>query len=196
MVWYGFGMLLTFARRFWSQTFFLLSSFYLSLPPSVHYLCPSFPSFSTHMCSRFRPPSSEHFVFSLFSRCERVTCEFTLDPALCFLLPLRISFYNISFPINTPVPADVFRMGPSNSVPGDKMALNIVSGDEEGYFGVKQQAHGGEISLRRALSQPRDFFLTVEMRLTRYGTTHLYIAKIAVFVTHEQSIRPSRTFTY
>lgn len=87
-------------------------------------------------------------------------------------------------------------MGPSNSVPGDKIALDIVSGDEEGYFVVKQQAHGGEISLRRALFQPQDFFLTVEMRLTRYGTTHLYMAKIAVFVTHEQSIWPARIFPY
>lgn len=76
------------------------------------------------------------------------------------------------------------------------MVLNIVSGDEEGYFGVKQQAHGGEIFLRRALSQPRDFSLTVEMRLTRYGATQLYGAKIAVFVTPELSIRPSRTFPY
>lgn len=139
---------------------------------------------------------SEHFHFFPFSRCERVTCEFTQDPASCFALPLRISFYNISFPANTPVPTDVFRMGPSNSVPGDKMILSIVSGDEEGYFMVKQQSHGGEISLRRALSQPRDFFLTVEMRLIRYGTAHLYMAKIAVFVTAEQSIRPSRIYPY
>uniref|UniRef100_A0A8C4FGX0 Fibulin 1 n=1 Tax=Dicentrarchus labrax TaxID=13489 RepID=A0A8C4FGX0_DICLA len=145
-------------------------------------------------CLSFACPPN--FQQAARGRCERVTCEFTRDPASCFLLPLRISFYNISFPINTPVPADVFRMGPSNSVPGDKMLLNIVSGDDEGYFIVQQQAHGGEISLRRALSQPRDFFLTVEMRLIRYGKAHLYMAKIAVFVTHEQSIRPSRTFPY
>lgn len=115
---------------------------------------------------------------------------------MCFSLLLRISFYNISFPANTPVPADVFRMGASNSVPGDKMLFNIISGNEEGYFVVEQKAHGGEISLRRALNAPRDFFLTVEMRLIRYGTAHLYMAKIAVFVTHELSIRPSRTFPY
>lgn len=75
-------------------------------------------------------------------------------------------------------------MGPSNSVPGDKMLLNIVSGDEEGYFSVQQHAYGGVISLSRDLSNPRDFFLTVEMRLIRYGTSHLYMAKIAVFITH------------
>ncbi|XP_047430594.1 fibulin-1-like isoform X2 [Mugil cephalus] len=143
-------------------------------------------------CLSFECPTN--FRQTAPGRCERVTCEFTRDPASCFSLPLRISFYNISLPANTPVPTDVFRMGPSNSVPGDEMLLSIVSGDEEGYFAVQQQAHGGVISLRRALSMPRDFNLTVEMRLIRYGTSHLYMAKIAVFVTHEQIIRPSRTF--
>ncbi|KAI4803025.1 hypothetical protein KUCAC02_006587 [Chaenocephalus aceratus] len=138
----------------------------------------------------------QNFRQAAQGRCERVTCEFTRDPASCFLLPLRISFYNISFPTNTPVPAVVFRMGPSNSVLGDKMLLNIVSGDEEEYFVVQQHAHGGEISLRRTLTLPRDFFLTVEMRLIRYGTAHLYMAKIAVFITNEQPIRPSRPFPY
>ena len=118
------------------------------------------------------------------------------DPASCFALPLRISFYNVSFPTNTPVPADIFRMGPSNSVPGDQMLLNIVSGDEEGYFFVQQQAHGGVITLRQALFEPRDFFLTVEMRLIRYGTVHLYLAKISVFVSHEQPLRPSTTLLH
>lgn len=165
--------------------FLLTSAFYLPLTSFSRLSC----SFPNHTSGS---PSNQHFIFSHSSRCERVTCEFTQDPASCFSLPLRISYYNISFPVNTPVPADVFRMGPSNSVPGDKMALSIVSGDEERYFGVTQHAHGGEISLRRPLFLPRDFFLTVEMRLTRYGTTHLYMAKIAVFVAHEQSIWPSR----
>ncbi|XP_076008006.1 fibulin-1-like isoform X2 [Genypterus blacodes] len=129
-------------------------------------------------------------------RCDRVTCEFTRDPASCFSLPLRISFYNITFPTNTPVPADIFRMGPSNSVPGDQILLDIVSGDGEGFFLVQRQTYGGVISLRRTFSEPRDFFLTVEMRLIRYGTTHLYMAKIAVFVTHELPNRPSAIFPY
>ncbi|XP_028426546.1 fibulin-1 isoform X4 [Perca flavescens] len=137
-------------------------------------------------CLSFSCPPN--FRVAAQGRCERLTCEVTQDPASCFLLPLRISFYNISFLTNTPVPADVFRMGPSNFVPGDNMQINIVSGDEEGYFIVQQHAHGGEISLRRTLTQPRDFILTVEMRLIRYGMAHLYVAKIAVFVTHEQPI--------
>lgn len=87
-------------------------------------------------------------------------------------------------------------MGPSSSVPGDKLLLTVVSGNEEGYFGVKHQAYGGDVFLRRALFQPRDFSLTVELRLTRYGNTHLYVAKIALFVTNELSIRPSQTFPY
>ncbi|XP_068163103.1 fibulin-1-like isoform X2 [Antennarius striatus] len=129
-------------------------------------------------------------------RCERVICALTRDPASCLSLPLRISFYNISFPTTTPVPVDVFRMGPSNSAPGDKIVFEIVSGDEEGYFGVNQHSYGGEISLHRALTRPRDFFLTVEMKLIRYGTSHLYMAKIAVFVTHEEFFQPSRTFPF
>ncbi|XP_069556344.1 fibulin-1-like isoform X1 [Brachyistius frenatus] len=147
-----------------------------------------------YRCLSFQCPPN--FQKTAVGRCERATCEFRRDPASCFSLPLRISFYNISFPTNTPVPADVFRMGPFNSVPGDELLLSIVSGDEDGYFVVQQQAHGSVISLRRALSEPRDFFLTVEMRLIRYGTAHLYMAKIAVFVTHEQIIRPSGIFPY
>uniref|UniRef100_A0A6Q2YHZ5 Fibulin-1 n=1 Tax=Esox lucius TaxID=8010 RepID=A0A6Q2YHZ5_ESOLU len=122
-------------------------------------------------------------------RCERIPCEFTRGPS-CLSLPLEISFYNITFPTNVPVPADVFRMGPSNSVQGDSVRLDIVSGDPGGFFTAKRQAHGGVISLRSAVSEPRDFLLTVEMRLSRYGTAHHYVAKIAVFVTHEQPAEP------
>lgn len=127
-----------------------------------------------------------------FSRCERVACALARDPASCLSLPLRISFYNVTFPANTPVPADVFRVGPSTSVPGDHVVFSVASGDEEGHFAVRRQrAHGGVVSLRRAVAAARDFFLTVEMRLTRYGTEHVYVAKIAVFVTHEPSHRVS-----
>ncbi|TWW64556.1 Fibulin-1 [Takifugu flavidus] len=145
-------------------------------------------------CLSFTCP--ENFQEVARGHCARVTCKFTPDPASCLSLPLRISFYNISFPINTPVPSVVFRMGPSISVPGDKLLLTVISGNKEGYFDVKHQAHGGEIFLRRALSQPRDFSLTVELRLTRYGDTHLYVAKIALFGTNELSIRPSQPFPY
>ncbi|XP_075867740.1 fibulin-1-like isoform X2 [Nelusetta ayraudi] len=145
-------------------------------------------------CLSFKCPTYYREIGT--GRCDRATCEFTQNPSSCFSRPLRISFYNISFPDNTPVPADIFRMGPSNSAMGDVVALRIVSGDMDGYFGVRQHAHGGEVSLRRPLFRPRDFFLTVEMTLTRYGTTHLYMAKIAVFVTHAHSIWPSRIVAF
>lgn len=87
-------------------------------------------------------------------------------------------------------------MGPSNSVPGDQVSLAITSGDEEGYFGVESQGHGGGIFLRRALPQPRDFSLTVVLRLTRYGHTHRYMAKIALFATDDLSHQPLRTVSY
>lgn len=52
--------------QFLVTTFHLVSRQVLSfIPLSVHYLGLSFISFSTHVCSLFRPPSNEHFVFSL-----------------------------------------------------------------------------------------------------------------------------------
>ncbi|KAI4887833.1 hypothetical protein NFI96_026522 [Prochilodus magdalenae] len=118
-------------------------------------------------------------------RCERLPCEQSSE---CVSLPLRISFYNLTFPTNIPTPAAVFRMGPSSSVPGDDVQLGIVDGDVEGFFGVQKMAHGGVISLQRPLAQARDFLLTVEMRLTRYGTVSLFVAKIAVFVVNDQPV--------
>uniref|UniRef100_A0A3Q2YAN6 Fibulin-1 n=1 Tax=Hippocampus comes TaxID=109280 RepID=A0A3Q2YAN6_HIPCM len=121
------------------------------------------------------------------SRCERVTCELTRDPASCFSLPLRIDFYNVALPANTPTPVNVFRMGPARATPGDLTQLIIASGDEWGYF----EARGEMITLQRTVTTPRDFFLTLEMRLTRSGTTHLYVAKVAVFVTRMILNQPS-----
>ncbi|KAL6459929.1 hypothetical protein MHYP_G00316880 [Metynnis hypsauchen] len=118
-------------------------------------------------------------------RCERLPCEQSSE---CLSLPLRISFYNLTFPTNIPTPAAVFRMGPSSSIPGDDVQLTIVDGDAEGFFSVQKMAHGGAISLQRPLAQPRDFLLTVEIRLIRYGSVSLFVAKIAVFVVNDQPI--------
>uniref|UniRef100_A0A3B4BJE7 EGF-like domain-containing protein n=1 Tax=Periophthalmus magnuspinnatus TaxID=409849 RepID=A0A3B4BJE7_9GOBI len=153
-------------------------SFYCTCPTAGYTLAPNGRSCQDidecatggHTCS-----ASQSCFNVQGGRCERVTCEFTRSPASCSLLPLRISHYNLTFPADTPVPADVFRMGPSNSVPGDQMDISIASGDEEGYFEVQPQTHGGVISLRRAPAGPRDFLLTVEMRLVRYGRSHLYM---------------------
>lgn len=82
-------------------------------------------------------------------------------------------------------------MGPSNSLPEDYIELAIVAGNEDGYFSAQRQGYGGVISLQRTLSQPQDFLLSVEMRLRRYGAVSLYLAKIAVFVTHAQPVPPA-----
>ncbi|KAL2102274.1 hypothetical protein ACEWY4_001442 [Coilia grayii] len=124
------------------------------------------------------------------NRCELLPCR--QQGHECRSLPLRISFYNLTFPTNLPVPADVFRMGPSNSIPEDAIHLAIVGGNEEGYFSAQRQGYGGVITLQRTLTQPRDFLLSVEMRLMRFGTVSLYLAKIAVFVTHGQPVPPMR----
>ncbi|XP_061523565.1 fibulin-1-like isoform X3 [Phycodurus eques] len=141
-----------------------------------------------YRCLVFECPS--YYRQQAHGRCKRVTCEFTRDPASCMSLPLRIAFYNVTLPANTPVPADIFRMGPSKPVPGEEIKLSIASGDEWGYFA----AHGGVVSLRRAVTEPLDFFLTVELRLTRFGTSNLYVAKIAVFVTQVLLSQPSRAW--
>ncbi|XP_063074215.1 fibulin-1-like [Engraulis encrasicolus] len=124
------------------------------------------------------------------NRCELLPCRG--QGRECRSLPLRISFYSLTFPTNLPAPADVFRMGPSNAIPEDGVRLAIVGGNEEGYFSTQKQGYGGVITLQRTLTQPRDFLLSVEMRLTRFGTVSFYLAKIAVFVTHGQPVPPIR----
>ncbi|XP_042563051.1 fibulin-1-like [Clupea harengus] len=123
------------------------------------------------------------------NRCELLPCRQARE---CLSLPLKISFYNLTFPTNLPVPADIFRMGPSNSIPEDNIQLAIVAGNQEGYFSAQRQGYGGVISLQKTLTHPQDFLLSVEMRLTRYGTVTLYLAKIAVFVTHGQPVSSTR----
>ncbi|XP_034169275.2 fibulin-1 [Pangasianodon hypophthalmus] len=122
------------------------------------------------------------------SRCERLPCEQNSE---CQSLPLTISFYNLTFPTNIPIPAAVFRMGPSRSVPGDDIQLFIADGDAEGFFSIQKTAHGAVVSVQRPLPEPRDFLLTVEIRLIRYGIISIFVAKIAVFVVNDQPIVPN-----
>lgn len=131
---------------------------------------------------------SWYILCYLTSRCERLPCEQNTE---CQSLPLRISFYNITFPTNIPIPAAVFRMGPSSSVPGDDIQVFIRNGDEEGFFSIQKTAHGAVVSVQRPLQEPRDFLLTVEIRLIRYGIISRFVAKIAVFVVNDQPIVPS-----
>ncbi|XP_062865640.1 fibulin-1-like [Trichomycterus rosablanca] len=134
-------------------------------------------------CLSFECPPNYHRASA--SRCERLPCGENTE---CQTLPLKISFYNLTFPTNIPTPAAVFRMGPSSSVPGDEVQLSIVDGDVEGYFSVQKMAHGAVVSLRRSFLEPRDFLLTVEIRLIRYGTVSVFVAKIAVFVVNDQLV--------
>lgn len=131
---------------------------------------------------------SYYFLCYHSSRCERLPCEQNSE---CQSLPLRISFYNLTFPTNIPIPAAVFRMGPSSSVPGDDIQLFIIDGDVEGYFSIQKTAHGAVVSVQRPLPEPRDFLLTVEIRLMRYGIISNFVAKIAVFVVNGQPTGPN-----
>lgn len=95
-----------------TQLFFLISQFLTLCPLCLEPLL-IFPSPSSH--------------------CERIACEYVRDPS-CLSLPLKISFDNITFPTNISVLADVFRMGPSNSVSGDDIQLDIVTRDQGGFL--------------------------------------------------------------
>ncbi|XP_029108187.1 fibulin-1 isoform X3 [Scleropages formosus] len=118
------------------------------------------------------------------ARCERLPCGQSSE---CLALPVRITHYYLTFPTNIPVPTTIFRMGPSNAVPGDDVQLAVVSGNEEGYFSAQRLSSGGAITIQRPITEPRDFLLFVEMKLRRYGTFSTFLAKISVFVTHDLS---------
>lgn len=85
-----------------------------------------------------------------------------------------------------PVPTNVFRMGPSNAVPGDDILLTITGGNDGGFFTTQKVNSGGVVAMQKSITQPQDFVLTVEMTLFRHGTVNTFLAKIFVFVTAEQ----------
>ncbi|XP_076860926.1 fibulin-1-like [Brachyhypopomus gauderio] len=120
-----------------------------------------------------------HFRRMADGRCERVPCR---GNNTCLSLPLKISFHNLTLPTNIPTPAAVFRMGPSASVPMDDVQLAVVDGDTEGFFGIETTASGVVAFLQKPLASPRDFLLTLEIRLIRKGVVSRFVAKIAVFV--------------
>lgn len=104
----------------------------------------------------------------------------------CHSLPLRITYYHLSFPTNIQVPAVVFRMGPSNSVSGDSMKLAITGGNEEGFFSTRKVNHqSGVVALTKPILEPRDLLLTVKMDLYRHGTVSSFVAKLFIFVSAE-----------
>ncbi|XP_048680707.1 fibulin-1 isoform X2 [Caretta caretta] len=114
-------------------------------------------------------------------RCERLPCNENKE---CQSLPLRITSYHLSFPTNIQVPTDIFRMGPSNAVPGDKILLSIISGNEEGFFTTKKvNNYSGIVVMKQQITEPRDLLLTIQMQLFRHGTVSTFIAKLFVFVS-------------
>ncbi|XP_044306777.1 fibulin-1 isoform X2 [Varanus komodoensis] len=123
----------------------------------------------------------ENYRKSGDTRCERLACHENKE---CQRLPLRISSYHLSFPTNIQVPIDIFRMGPTSSVAGDKIQLSIISGNEEGIFAIKMvNSHSGVVSMRKLSPEPRDHLLTIQMQLFRHETVSTFIAKLFVFVS-------------
>lgn len=101
-------------------------------------------------------------------------------------MPVRITYYYLTFPTNIPVFTNIFRMGPSQSVPGDDVQIAITAGNEGGYFKAEMVASGGLMSVARLINKPQEFALSVEMRLRRHGTLSTYLAKLSVFVTQDE----------
>ncbi|KAM8862437.1 fibulin-2-like isoform 1-T5 [Spinachia spinachia] len=115
------------------------------------------------------------------TRCERISCPNYLD---CQNSPLRITYYYISFQSNIVIPAQIFRIGPSPAYSGDNVIVSITGGNEEGHFSTRKlNAYTGAVFLNRQAEGPRDFSISVEMKLWRQGTFTTFQAKIFVFVT-------------
>uniref|UniRef100_A0A671EWV9 Fibulin-1 n=1 Tax=Rhinolophus ferrumequinum TaxID=59479 RepID=A0A671EWV9_RHIFE len=132
-------------------------------------------------CLAFDCP--ENYRRSADTRCERLPCHENQE---CHKLPLRITYYHLSFPTNIQVPAVVFRMGPSSAVPGDSMQLAITSGNEEGFFSTRKvNHHSGVVALTKPVPEPRDLLLTIKMDLYRHGTVSSFVAKLFIFVSAE-----------
>ncbi|CAB1323414.1 unnamed protein product [Coregonus sp. 'balchen'] len=65
----------------------------------------------------------------------------------CLASPLRITYYQLTFPTNIPVPTNVFRMGPSNTVSGDHVQIAIVGGNEGSFFSAQRVPSGGVMAV-------------------------------------------------
>lgn len=114
-------------------------------------------------------------------KCERTTCH---DFVECQSSPARITYYQLNFQTGFLVPANIFRISPVPAFAGDTIALTITKGNEEGYFGTRRlNAYTGVVYLQRAVREPRDFALDVEMKLWRQGSVTTFLAKMHVFFT-------------
>ncbi|XP_061779613.1 fibulin-2 [Nerophis lumbriciformis] len=115
------------------------------------------------------------------TRCERISCPNFLE---CQKSPLRITYYYLSFQSNILIPAQIFRIGPSPAYSGDNVIVSITEGNQDNFFSTRKlNAYTGAVYLHRQVEAPRDFLITVEMKLWRQGTFTTFHAKIYVFIT-------------
>nr|XP_055040032.1 fibulin-2 [Misgurnus anguillicaudatus]XP_055040033.1 fibulin-2 [Misgurnus anguillicaudatus] len=115
------------------------------------------------------------------TRCERISCP---NFQQCQTMPLRITYYQLSFQTNIIIPAQIFRIGPSPAYSGDNIIISIPRGNEEGYFSTRKlNSFTGAVYLHRQVRKPRDFLIDVEMKLLRQGTFTTFLARIYVFIT-------------
>ncbi|XP_038137761.1 fibulin-2 isoform X1 [Cyprinodon tularosa] len=115
------------------------------------------------------------------TRCERISCSNHLE---CQNSPLRITYYYLSFPSNIVIPAQIFRIGPASAYSGDNVIVTVTQGNEGNFFSTRKlNAYTGAVFLQRQVQGPRDFLITVEMKLWRQGKFTTFQAKIYVFIT-------------
>ncbi|XP_051740280.1 fibulin-1 isoform X3 [Ctenopharyngodon idella] len=117
------------------------------------------------------------------TRCERLPCNQSSE---CLALPVRITYYHLTFPTKIPIPTNIFRMGPSNSVLGDDIEVAIVDGNQGGYFAAKRVDQGGVLVVQKPITLPQDFEISLEMKLRRFGHLSVYLFKIRLFVTPDE----------
>ncbi|XP_029010122.1 fibulin-1 isoform X2 [Betta splendens] len=121
------------------------------------------------------------------TRCERLLCTESVE---CPALPLRITYHHLTFPTNIPVSTSIFRMGPSSTVQGDDVQILITAGNEGGFFKTEMLPAVGLMSVAKPFDKPQDFDLSLLLKLRRHGTVTTYLAKVLVFITHEESRVP------
>ncbi|KAK7119352.1 hypothetical protein R3I94_021252 [Phoxinus phoxinus] len=130
-------------------------------------------------CLSFACPDNYRRVSD--TRCERTSCP---NPQQCQTMPLRVTYYQLSFQTNIIIPAQIFRIGPSPAYSGDNIIISIPRGNEEGYFSTRKlNSFTGAVYLNRQVREPRDFLIDVEMKLLRQGTFTTFLARIYVFIT-------------
>uniref|UniRef100_A0A3P9NW50 Fibulin 2 n=1 Tax=Poecilia reticulata TaxID=8081 RepID=A0A3P9NW50_POERE len=135
----------------------------------------------THNCSLGEKCYNIQGGYRCLSRCERISCPNYLQ---CQNSPQRITYYYLSFQSNIVIPAQIFRIGPAPAYSGDNVIVTITEGNEESYFSTRKlNAYTGAVFLQRQVQSPRDFLITVEMKLWRQGKFATFQARLYIFIT-------------